>query len=114
MATINPVPAPGAYSARTFATLTASDSIPLQGAAQYLLHFKNTTAGALTALIADPTSVAPAGLSFASASVSTGAIAATTGEGYLYIPSSDRYRDANGNMNISGAAGLQLTVLGPL
>lgn len=114
MAVIPPVPAPGAFAARTFATLAASDTVPLQGAAQYLLHFKNTTAGPLTASIVDPTSVAPAGLSFASANVSTGAIPATTGEGYLYIPNSDRYRNATGDMTITGAAGLQLTVLGPL
>lgn len=114
MAVIAPTPAPGAFAARTFSTLSASDTVPLQGASSYLLHFKNTTAGALTALLTDPTSVAPAGLSFASSTVTTGAIAATTGEGYLYIPNADRYRDTNGNLTITGAAGLQLTVIGPV
>jgi hypothetical protein len=53
-------------------------------------------------------------LTFTSANVSTGSIAATTGEGYLFIPNSDRYRNANGDMTITGASGLQLTVIGPL
>lgn len=99
---------------RTFNTLSASDTVPLQANSRYLLHFKNTTGGALTATIDDPTSVQPSGATAFNPDVSTGSIPATTGEGYIYIQNSDRFRDANGNVTITGATGAQLTIIGPL
>lgn len=114
MATINPVLPALAFAARTFSTLSASDTVPLQGNSRYLLHFKNTTGAGVTATLDDPTSVQPAGSVAFNPDVTTGSIPATTGEGYMYIQNSDRFRDANGNLLITGGTGLQLTVIGPL
>lgn len=114
MAVITPVVPALAYAARTFSTLTASDTVPLQGASRYMLHFKNTTGGAISPVIVDPTSQTPAGATAFNPSVTEGPIPATTGEGYAYISNSDRFRDSSGNMTITGGTGAQVTVIGPL
>lgn len=114
MATIQPVlPALAPFVARVSSTLSASDTVPLQANSKYLLHLKNTTGAGLTLSLDDPTSVTPTGATAFNPDVSSGSVPATTGEGYMIIQS-DRFRDTNGNLLITGASGLQFTCIGPL
>jgi hypothetical protein len=114
MATIQPVlPALSPFVARVASTLSASDTVPLQANSKYLLHLKNATGGNLTLTLDDPTSVTPSGATAFNPDVPSGAVPLTTGEGYMIIQS-DRFRDTNGNMTMTGASGLQFTCIGPL
>lgn len=116
MATLTPAPL-GYGVAPTYTTLTASDTIPVQGTGRYLLITKNTTGTALTTVIEDPNSSVPPGsaasATFADVSVTT---PITTGERHTLIDAG-RHRDAATGLvtltNTNAAAGTTGTVVGP-
>jgi hypothetical protein len=105
---ITPTYAAGSSGGDTFAALAG---------ARYLLHMKNTSGGALTVTIDDPTSPVPAGTLAATFNPDiTISVPATTGDKMMFLDAS-RFRDANGNWNITYSAnpptGLTLGVFGP-
>lgn len=105
---ITPTYAAGASGGDTVATLAG---------ARYLLHLKNTSGGALTVTLDDPTSQVPAGTLAAAFNPDiTVSVPATTGDKMLLLDAS-RFRDATGNWNITYSAnpptGLTVGVFGP-
>lgn len=105
---ITPTYAAGASGGDTAAVLAGS---------RYLLHLKNTSGGALTATLDDPTSQVPAGTLAATFNPDiTVSVPATTGDKMLLIDAS-RFRDTTGNINITYSAnpptGLTVGVFGP-
>lgn len=107
--------------APTYAAANATDFFTAQPASRYELHYKNgaTPTGAATFKVTDPTTPIPAGSSavagFADAVIQSAGMSATT-ELKAVIPNSDRFRDANGKINLVHGGTLTsvtLNILGP-
>lgn len=91
-------------------------AVLLQGS-RYLLHAKNTSAGAISVIVDDATSATPSGTLVAAFNPDiTVSVPATTGDRMILIDAS-RFRDSLGNTNISYSTnpptGLTLAVIGP-
>lgn len=98
-----------------YAAVGASDTIPVGTTGKYLLIVKGG-AGADTMVIDDPTSgTGPAGAVTPGNPDLSHSIPATTGERHFLI-SAERFRDVNGNINITHSAptGVTCIVYGPL
>lgn len=114
MAVVTPV-APGFSVANSTTTLTTGpDTIPVGTAGRYLLQLRNTTGGAITVTVDDPTTPLPGGAAanttFADVAVS---VPATTGIRY-HVLDAARFRDGTGNINVTSTAGGVLAdVIGP-
>lgn len=88
-------------------TPTASDTIPC---AQYNLVFLVivSSTGTPNVSVTDPTAVAPAGLTFTDNTVDSGAL--TAGQTKVMRLDAQRFRDVNGNINVSTATPANSTV----
>lgn len=113
MAVITPV-VPGLAQVIAPTVLTTADTIPVQTGGRYLLVTRNTTATSLATTVDDPNSIPPAGAkTFDPDILITTPI--TTGVRATVLDA-NRFRDVNGNINISNvgfAAGTTGEVHGP-
>lgn len=96
---------------------SGGDTFAAQAGARYILHFKNTSGGAITVTMDDPTSPTPAGTLAATFNPDiTLSVPATTGDKMLLVDA-NRFRDANGNFNITYSTnpptGLTVGIFGP-
>lgn len=85
--------------APTYNVAGAADSFPAYPGTLYLVHIKNANAAPCAVVLDDPTAVTPVGATAFNPDI-TYSVPATTGERVIKI-SSDRFRDASGNVNIT-------------
>lgn len=92
----------------------AADTFAAPSGGNYLLWIANANASPTSVVIADSTSQSPPGATAFNAAV-TVSVPATTGVRVMKI-SADRFRDANGNVNLTFTPNASVTyaILGPL
>lgn len=106
-----------AGAAPVYAVTSAADYFVAQANSKYMLHYKNAATPTTALKVTDPTTPVPAGSTavagFADLQVSA-ALGATT-ERVVWIDNSNRFRDANGRINLVNGTPTTLTVaiLGP-
>ena len=114
MATIVPTSLGGSgFKTITETTMTASDTLVYTPGAGQILHLRNTTAGALTVTITGSTSVAQTytegGTVNYAAGLSSGSIAATTGDVMLKLDVHAGY--LQGTVTLTGGTGIKASIL---
>lgn len=100
-------------AAPTYNTPAASDTIPVAPSSWYIIHVKNTNAGALTVTLDDIASVAPAQASQFNADI-VFTVPAATGERIVRF-NSNRFRNSSGLMTVlfSVQSGVTYAIYGP-
>lgn len=99
MATVTPVSPAVAGTVITPVT-PGADSIPCSAFNIVFLHIWSVSTGTPTLTIADPTSQAPAGLSFTASSMN---VSVTAAQRKVVRLDCGRWRDVNGNINYTTA-----------
>jgi hypothetical protein len=99
-----------------YAAVGASDTIPVGSTGKYLLIVKNAGGSADVVVVDDPTSgTGPPGAATPMNPDLSHSVPATTGERHFLL-SAERFRDINGNINITHSFQTSVTciVYGPL